>query len=169
MPRRAKALNQAGGRSNIIWPPGNRCAHAVISDIASSGCRYIRSPSAVMNTPSAVPARPRAFTWSTPRSDCRTPTFDSGPTPACARSAYRPTRSAQQLLDRAQIAGGRRRPVALLTHGLADGAAERRGARHLPVEHAVAALNLLLRPRFQARQFVEQIGIADEGDIGMLT
>ena len=51
MPRLAHPANQAGGRSNIIWPPGKRSAHAAINPSASSGWRYISRPSAVMNTP----------------------------------------------------------------------------------------------------------------------
>ncbi len=58
VPLRVRKAKNAGGRSNIICPPGKRCAQARISDMASSGCRYISRPSAVMKTPSVV------STWS---------------------------------------------------------------------------------------------------------
>ena len=51
IPRLIHLANQAGGRSNIIRPPGKRSAHAAIRPRASSGCRYISRPSEVMNTP----------------------------------------------------------------------------------------------------------------------
>ncbi len=48
------ALNQPGMASNTIVAPGKRSEHRTISWWASAGSRYMRSPWAVIITPSPV-------------------------------------------------------------------------------------------------------------------
>src|SRR5262245_29874023 len=88
----------------------------------ASFARTRRVSSAVSETP--VSAEPSTFGVEVPV---------IGPNVPKTRAAGFKPRSAQDFLDGAQVAGGRRGLVALLAHGLADGAVQRRVLGHLPV------------------------------------
>src|SRR3954467_10920276 len=78
--------------------------------------------------------------------------------------------SFQNLVDSAQVAGSRRRLVALLAHRLPDRGVQRAGLGHLPVDDAPAPFDLLVRPGLfgERGEFVEHVLVGDEGDVGMV-